>query len=158
VTNRPVPPGLSRITMRALARDPRDRFQSVGELRDAVVAFRRAGGWFAARTFAAGTVILAEGDAGGCSYLITDGACEVYRAVNGQKRLLRTVGPGDVFGEVALFTGGPRSATVEAKTDVTAVEVTREALERELRSSEWLLPFAKAAAQRFRELDKSVEE
>jgi serine/threonine-protein kinase len=157
VTARSIPPGLSRITMRALARSPRDRFQTVGELRDAVRSFRRTGGWFAARAFAAGTIILAEGEAGTCSYLITDGTCEVYRLVHGEKHILRTVVPGEVFGEVALFTGAPRSATVEAKTDVTALEVTPEALDRELSQSQWLLPLARAAAKRFRELDRLQE-
>jgi CRP-like cAMP-binding protein len=66
---------------------------------------------------------------------------------------LRVVGPGEVFGEVGLVTGTPRLTDVHALTDVTALVVTRAALERELARSGWVRAFITAAVARFAELD-----
>jgi CRP/FNR family transcriptional regulator, cyclic AMP receptor protein len=46
------------------------------------------------------------------------------------EQVLARVGPGDFFGEMALFDRSPRSATVQADTDVTLLVLDREALAR----------------------------
>jgi len=69
------------------------------------------------REFPAGSEILKEGEAGIGFYLIDEGAAAVTRA--GSDTVLRTLKPGDYFGEMALFDGHRRSATVRA------VEMTR---------------------------------
>jgi len=68
----------------------------------------------------AGTVIAVEGDPGVGLFVILDGTADV--TIGGRKKA--TLGPGDFFGEIALLDGGPRTATVTAKTDVNLLGLT----------------------------------
>lgn len=70
----------------------------------------------------AGDVVIREGDAADRFYLIDEGAFAVTRlrdggAAPGATEHLRTMGPGEVFGEIGLLRGIPRTATVTASTD-----------------------------------------
>ena len=61
----------------------------------------------------AGHVILRQGEAGTCLYVIADGIVTVSR----NHAPLATMGRGAIFGEIALLTGSPRTADVTAATD-----------------------------------------
>lgn len=84
---------------------------------------KRELGQVAALTVAAelknGAVLTRQGAAGGLAYVIAKGRAEVSR--NG--RTLAMLGPGDVVGELSLIDGGPRSATVRARTDLAVLEI-----------------------------------
>jgi CRP/FNR family cyclic AMP-dependent transcriptional regulator len=73
----------------------------------------------------AGDVLVAEGEPGDALYFIVAGQVAVKRG----GRLLAELGARDVFGEMALLDPGPRSATVEAKTDVTLLVLQRDDLD-----------------------------
>jgi hypothetical protein len=156
VNDAPLPPFLCRIATKALAASAADRYPSVAELKRDVEAFLRGGGWFTQKAFAAGTTIVQEGDTAEAAYIITHGQCELLKRIDGEPRLVRELGPGDVFGETAIFTSSTRTATIRAKTEVTALVVTRAALERELDRNAWLRAFVQAVAERFVELDNLV--
>jgi CRP-like cAMP-binding protein len=64
--------------------------------------------------FNEGEVITTEGRSGIGFFLIEDGNATV--SLRGE--IVRTLGPGDHFGEIALIDEGPRSATVTATTDL----------------------------------------
>ena len=64
--------------------------------------------------FNEGEVITTEGRSGIGFFLIEDGNATV--SLRGE--IVRTLGPGDHFGEIALIDEGPRSATVTASTDL----------------------------------------
>lgn len=65
----------------------------------------------------AGEVLGREGEAGETFWLVIDGTVRVTtRTVHGE-RLLATVGPGCLLGELALLRGGPRTATLTTATD-----------------------------------------
>jgi CRP/FNR family transcriptional regulator, cyclic AMP receptor protein len=66
------------------------------------------------RTFAEGEAITTEGQSGVGFFVIEDGNATV--SLKGE--IIRTLGPGDHVGEIALIDEGPRSATVTASTDV----------------------------------------
>ena len=48
--------------------------------------------------------------------------------------MLKTLRPGDVFGEMALLAGAPRMATVVARTEAQLVVVDRQVIDQEVRS------------------------
>ena len=66
------------------------------------------------RTFAEGEAITTEGESGVGFFVIEHGNATV--SLKGE--IIRTLGPGDHVGEIALIDEGPRSATVTASTDV----------------------------------------
>jgi CRP-like cAMP-binding protein len=66
------------------------------------------------RTLAPGTTIAVEGEEGVGFFVIESGTARV--TVGGEDR--RTLGPGDHFGEIALISRAPRSATVTAESEV----------------------------------------
>ncbi len=150
-------PALCTIAMKALERAREDRYQSVEALkRDVERSAMRGGLSLGTRVFRAGTIILHEGDPPDAAYIVTRGRCEAYKTVGGERRVLREMRAGDVFGEMALLSSRPRSASVVALDDVTAIVVTREALAREVHSESWLLPLLKTLVERFRELEERV--
>ena len=67
--------------------------------------------------FAAGEIILREGEEGDTAFLITAGAVEMLIGEGAQARTVAKLTTGDVFGEISLIEPGPRSATVRASED-----------------------------------------
>ena len=55
-------------------------------------------------------------------YIIVDGTVDVRR----RGRTIAHLGPGEFFGEIALFDPGPRSATVTTTSEMTSVELSRQ--------------------------------
>ncbi len=70
--------------------------------------------------FAAGEVIFREGDRGEGFFVIRRGTVEI-RSGN---RLLETLGENEIFGEMALIDGEPRSADAVAKTDAIVAPIS----------------------------------
>lgn len=66
------------------------------------------------KKFDEGEVIFRQGDSGNCMYVIQDGEVEAVAEANGRELRLRTLGPNDFFGEMALFEQETRTATIRA--------------------------------------------
>jgi CRP/FNR family transcriptional regulator, cyclic AMP receptor protein len=76
------------------------------------------------RTYASGSLILREGDPGDTCYILQRGRARVTRQhADGRTITLTNLGPGEIFGELAMFGGEVRSASVEALDDVRAVAI-----------------------------------
>jgi CRP-like cAMP-binding protein len=76
------------------------------------------------RSFAAGEVVFREGDESDTCYVVRSGHARAVRAhPDGRTITLASFGPGDIFGELAMFDNERRSATVEATDRVAAVAV-----------------------------------
>ena len=67
----------------------------------------------------AGTPLVEEGDFGYAMFAIVRGMAEVTH----DGAVLRTLGPGDVFGEIAVLSGGRRTATVTATTPMELIVI-----------------------------------
>jgi transcriptional regulator with AAA-type ATPase domain len=79
------------------------------------------------KTFPAGTTIIYRGDPGHSMFIILDGAVAVtLRNDEGFEYTLATLKAGDVFGEMALLTGEPRSANVKTLSAVRLFELCQE--------------------------------
>lgn len=70
-------------------------------------------------SYAAGDAIFKTGDKGDAMYLVRSGEVVITRG--GQ--VMETLGPGGIFGEMALIDGSPRSATAQAKTDCVVAPI-----------------------------------
>jgi CRP-like cAMP-binding protein len=67
----------------------------------------------------AGSMLVQEGDFGYGMFAIRSGSANVLI----DEAVVRTLGPGDMFGEIAVLSGGRRTATVIAATDMTLITV-----------------------------------
>ena len=61
-----------------------------------------------------------------------------------------------MFGETAVISDKPRTASVKALTDVVLLVVTRDLLSSSLGLNSWMGAFVKALADRFREADERL--
>ena len=76
------------------------------------------------REFDPGQVVFREGDSSDTCYIVRSGRARAVREhSDGRVITLATFGPGDIFGELAMFEDERRSATVEAVEPTTAVAV-----------------------------------
>jgi len=78
------------------------------------------------RTFAAGQEIFREGDRGDGLYIVREGLVEISGRVEQKGRLVFSqVGPGDIFGEMAVIENMPRSAGAVATKETAAYFIPR---------------------------------
>ena len=61
-----------------------------------------------------GEVVFRQGDKGNCMFVIQDGEVEAVVEHHGKELRLRTMGPNEFFGEMALFEHEVRTATIRA--------------------------------------------
>ena len=151
-----VPAELDRIVMKAMARDRRERYASVDALKSDLVRFVRGGGDFPRVTYVSGATIVQEGERGDAAYVIVSGRCRVEKRVHGETIALRELGPGEVFGETAILTTEPRSASVIAMEDTIVSVIDKTQLEREIDAMKlWIGAFVRSLARRFLEADEA---
>ena len=72
-----------------------------------------------------GQDIVWQGDTGVGAFIIRSGKVDVIQDRGGKETKLSTLGPGEVFGEMALLDEFPRSATVRAVEPTTALGIQR---------------------------------
>jgi CRP-like cAMP-binding protein len=76
------------------------------------------------RRFTAGEVVFREGDESSTCYIVRVGRARAIREhPDGRSITLANFGPGDIFGELAMFDDERRSATIEAVDDTEAVAI-----------------------------------
>jgi len=79
------------------------------------------------RSFRHGTMIFHKDQAGDALYIVESGRVRLFVPAGGGEELTVDIaGPGEVFGELALLDGRPRSASAEAVEDTIAHTIDRE--------------------------------
>jgi small-conductance mechanosensitive channel len=73
--------------------------------------------------FAPGEVVIRAGDPGSSMFVVHNGRVRVQVNENGRPRTVATLNEGDFFGEMALFTGEPRTANVVALEETEVLEI-----------------------------------
>jgi CRP-like cAMP-binding protein len=64
------------------------------------------------KEYKTGEVVFRQGDKGNCMFVIQDGEVEAIAESDGREFRLRTMGPNEFFGEMALFEHEVRTATI----------------------------------------------
>ncbi|HEX4449728.1 MAG TPA: cyclic nucleotide-binding domain-containing protein [Kofleriaceae bacterium] len=92
-------------------------------------AFRRVLGTLVLRRFPAGALVVREGEAGNSFFFVAGGELGVFATDGlGRHTELARLGENAVFGEMALLSAQPRSASVACTTEVDLLEVGRQSL------------------------------
>lgn len=146
------PSRLQAIIEKAMDPDPAQRYASASELRNALARYLRGKMDFPRRRVPAGVQIIQEGEWGDSAYILVSGQCEVFRFIDGERRTLRILEPGTIFGETAILARSQRTANVMTRKDCKLLEVTREVLEQELQEMKpWMGVLLKTLARYFHE-------
>ena len=77
------------------------------------------------KQYATGDVVFRRGDTGDCMYVVQQGEVEAIAETDDGELLLRTIGPNEFFGEMALFEKETRSATIRATKPTRLLTVDR---------------------------------
>ena len=102
--------------------------------------------------FKTGSEVISEGEFGDCAYIVETGRLEVSK-INEQNnaQVLGRLKENDIFGELGLIDGLPRSATVTALENGTVKVLTRESFNSLTSTNpEALIPIFKVLASRLR--------
>ena len=78
--------------------------------------------------FAHDEMVIRAGDAGSSMFVVHSGRVQVEVNENGRSRPVAVLKEGDFFGEMALFTGEPRTANVVALEETEVLEIRHEAM------------------------------
>jgi signal transduction histidine kinase len=105
-------------------------------------------------TYPVGAVLCRENMLEHTFYMILDGEAEVTKQVNNSQHLMKTLGTGDFFGEMALIHNAPRAATVAAKTPLVVLELNQDGFKRVLQNSTSIsMAMVKEISNRLRQND-----
>jgi CRP-like cAMP-binding protein len=101
----------------------------------------------------AGEVVFRQGDPGDAVYVVLDGKVELRLG----GRLLETVGPGGILGEMALIEQAPRVATATAKADSDLLPISEERFMSMIRQTpHFALQIMKVMAKRLRTMNARI--
>jgi CRP/FNR family cyclic AMP-dependent transcriptional regulator len=104
-------------------------------------------------SFDAGAIIFSEGDRGDRMYVVLEGQIEIR--VKGQ--LVETLGPGGVFGEMALIDATPRSATAIATCSTRVAPVTERRFQFLVQQTpHFSIQIMRVLAERLRSMDRRI--
>ncbi|HEY2921255.1 MAG TPA: SLC13 family permease [Candidatus Binatia bacterium] len=107
-------------------------------------------------SYAAGATIFSQGDQGDAFYLIQSGTVQVVvESRAGNSEIVAILGSQDWFGEMALLSGEPRSATIHTVKDTTLWRLRREDWDELIeKHSTWLLQFCATLSKRLSYVDR----
>ena len=111
------------------------------------------------RSYASGATIVSQGDQGDAFYIIQSGAVQVVLENRGRTEIIRVLGAQDWFGEMALLSGEPRSATIVAVKDCLVWRLSRQAWDELIdKHPTWLLHFCAALSRRLAQVEQQYSQ
>lgn len=112
------------------------------------------------KTYEPKNIIIREGDYGQDVYLIISGKVVVAEKLQSSNKykVLATLGPGEIFGEMAMIDGEPRSATLVAASPCKILVLTPENFEKVFKTHpRWALKILAALSKRIQNAFEQVE-
>jgi CRP/FNR family cyclic AMP-dependent transcriptional regulator len=111
-----------------------------------------------ARDFPAGTVLFREGDVADFMYVVQAGEVEIQRRINDSDRVLAVLPAGEFFGEMAILSGRPRSATAVVRVPSRLLCIEPRTFEAMLRGkTEIAVRMIKTLAGRLERANQQIE-
>lgn len=112
------------------------------------------------RKFPPNTILCHENAIASTFYIILEGSVKVTKMIeSNQERMLKTLGAGDFFGEMALIHDAPRAATVTSNTSITVIEIRKDAFDHLMqRSASLARAMVREVSRRLRENDNMAIE
>lgn len=110
------------------------------------------------RVYPAGTVLFREGEPGTEMYVLQSGVVRITRQLRDVEKLLATLGPGEFFGEMAIISNRPRTATAEVVSEARVLVIDARTFEAMVRSSaEIAVRLIHKFAERLAEANAQIE-
>ncbi len=106
-----------------------------------------------------GEILFREDEPGGSFYIIENGEIEILKAVGTpEERILQHWGPGNLLGEMSMFDpDGHRTATAQARTDATLLEMSHASFDKLLhRQPDLALEVIRQLSLRLRKTDNAI--
>jgi CRP-like cAMP-binding protein len=111
-----------------------------------------------ARDYAAGTILFHEGEPGEEMYVIRSGKVRISKRVYDGERTLGVLGAGEFFGEMAILSGKPRSATATVVEDARLLAIDGKIFETMIQANlEVAVRMIRKLATRLANADKQIE-
>lgn len=108
-------------------------------------------------SYKAGELIFREGDAEDTMYFIKEGKVEISKKMGDAEQVLAYLGPNDFFGEMALFSKSPRSASAKAVKQTTVIAFNKKQFMTLLKTrGEIVLKIIEVLIQRLKESNDTI--
>ena len=105
-----------------------------------------------------GDVVFREGDDGDCAYIIDSGAVQISVERNGEAICVATLGPGEIFGEMAIISPASRSATAVALEDCRLLTIEAQQFKHRIDAMDPVMRMAiEVILSRFRNTLKQID-
>ena len=105
-----------------------------------------------------GTVLFREGDTGKEMYVVQSGQIAISKHVRDVEKVLATLGPGEFFGEMAIISNTPRTATATVASEARCLVIDPKTFEAMVRgNAEIAIRMIKKLAARLQEADAQIE-
>ncbi|MDF1824033.1 MAG: protein kinase [Verrucomicrobiales bacterium] len=155
--NPDIPLRISHILQKMMQKSPGDRHQCAREVLTDIQAAQTSGQAFPEWEIPAGHIIFQEGDPGDFTIRIKTGKVEISKENQGTRMVLAELGPGDILGELAVFSDIPRTATATTLEDSVVYLMRSTEVNAEMEKlSPWVSQMITALSNRFDALNKSV--
>ncbi len=105
----------------------------------------------------AGKRLITENESSRKLYVIISGKARVFKSYIGQKITLAILGEGEIFGEMSFIDARPRSASVEAVTDMKLMVIDGDKGDDQIKNlPSWVWTIFRTVFHRFREMDRKI--